>query len=96
MKHLLSLAVVLFLIAPAFCADKHQPITDDTLTDQVRVKLANDQDVGGLNIQVDVKEGTVTLSGKVRTDHQKSKAEKIAKKVKGINSVVNKLVISPD
>jgi len=97
MKRLLSLAVVLFLLAPAFCADKHQtPITDDTLTDQVKVKLANDQDVGGMNIQVDVKDGTATLSGKVRTDHQKSKAEKIAKKVKGINSVVNKLVVSPD
>lgn len=96
MMRLLSFAVVLFLLVPAFCADKHQAITDDTIIDQVRVKLANDQDVGGLNIQVDAKDGSVTLSGKVRTDRQKSRAEKLAKKVKGVNAVVNKLVISPD
>jgi len=94
---LLSFAVVfILLIAPVFAADKHQPVTDDGIVDQVRVKLANDQDVGGMNIGVEAKDGNVTLTGKVRTDHQRSKAEKIAKKVKGVNGVVNKLVVSPD
>ena len=86
MKRLLSIAVVLSFLASAVFADKQQqPITDGTLTDQVRVHLANDQDVGGMNIGVDVKDGTVTLSGKVRTDKQKVKAEKITKKVKGVS-----------
>ena len=98
MKRLLSVAVKLAMLsAIVLAADKQQmPITDDTLTDQVRVHLANDQDVGGLNIGVNVDKGTVTLSGKVRNDKQRSKAEKIAKKVKGVTGVVNKLVISPD
>jgi osmotically-inducible protein OsmY len=35
------------------------------------------------------------LKCKVRTDKQKTKAEKVTKKVKGVTSVVNELVISP-
>jgi hyperosmotically inducible periplasmic protein len=71
-------------------------VTDDELTDQVRVKLANDADVGGLNIAVDVHQGAVTLTGKVRNDKQRIKAEKVAKKVKGVTTVANQLVVSPD
>jgi len=44
---------------------------------------------------VKVTEGVVELSGKVKTEAQKARAEKIAKKVKGVKSVVNKLAISP-
>ena len=47
-------------------------------------------------IQVDSHDGAVTLTGKVRTEKQKSKAERLTKKVKGVISVDNKLVISPD
>jgi osmotically-inducible protein OsmY len=86
--------VLAILVAP-LCAQK-QPITDDTITDQVLVKLANDPDVGGMKFEVSVHEGAVTLKGKVRTDKQKSKAEKLAKKVKGVTSVNNQLVISLD
>ena len=71
-------------------------ISDGELTDQVRVHLANDPDVGGMNIDVNVTKGAVTLTGKVRTEKQKEKAEKVAKKVKGVASVTNQLVVSPD
>ena len=60
------------------------------------VKLANDAELGGIKFDVTVHEGTVTLKGKVRNDKQKTKAEKVTKKVKGVTSVVNQLVISPD
>lgn len=90
----LSLALVLALLSLPLLAQKH--LSDDALNDQVRVKLANDPDVGGMKIDVDVHDGAVTLKGKVRTDKQKSKAEKVAKKVKGVASVNNQLVISPD
>lgn len=92
----LSIAVVLALFIAPLCAQKKGPITDDTITDQVMVKLANDPDIGGIKFEVTVKSGEVTLKGKVRTDKQKAKAEKVAKKVKGVTTVVNQLVISPD
>ncbi len=93
---ILPLALVFaLLLSPLFAQKQKQPMTDDTIRDQVMVKLANDADVGGMAIDVDVKQGVVVLKGKVRSDKQKSKAEKLAKKVKGVSSVQNQLVISP-
>jgi hyperosmotically inducible protein len=66
---------------------------DDRIYDEVRRKLANDLDVKGAGIDVAVKSGAVTLSGKVHTEHGKEKAEKLAKKTKGVTSVVNNLVV---
>jgi len=60
----------------------------------VRVKLAGDRDVGGENIQVKVTQGVVELAGTVRKDSIRSKAEKIAKRVKGVQKVVNQLKVS--
>jgi hyperosmotically inducible protein len=87
-------ALLLSLVLLPVLAQKQ--VSDDSLVDQVRVKLANDADVGGMKIDVDVHQGAVMLKGKVRTDKQRVKAEKIAKKVKGVTSVNNQLVVSPD
>jgi len=91
---LLSLTVVLALLVAPLVAQK-APLTDDEITDQVLVKLASDADLGGVKFDVTVHQGAVTLKGKVRNDKQKAKAEKVTKKVKGVTSVVNELVISP-
>lgn len=66
---------------------------DDRLYDQVRLRLAGDRDTGGANIQITVHNGEVTLSGKVPRDRQKTKAEHLTKKVKGVTGVVNKLEV---
>jgi hyperosmotically inducible periplasmic protein len=94
MNRILAVALLLVLVWTPLLAQKH--ISDDALVDQVRVKLADDPEVGGMKIDVEVHQGKVTLTGKVRTDKQKAKAEKVAKKVKGVTGVVNQLVISPD
>lgn len=96
MTRFLCLALGLLLLLTPLLAQKQKQITDDTVRDQVMVKLANDPDVGGMPIDVDVKQGIATLKGKVRSDKQKTKAEKVAKKVKGVTGVTNQLVISPD
>jgi osmotically-inducible protein OsmY len=44
---------------------------------------------------VDVKAGVVTLKGNVQEAKQKSKAESLAKKVKGVKSVINNLQVTP-
>lgn len=80
------------LISTALAASK--PVTDDFLVDTIRSKLAADQVVKGGAIEVDVKDGAVTLKGKVEEDRQKNKAEKIAKSVKGVKSVDNQLTIA--
>jgi osmotically-inducible protein OsmY len=78
----------------AVCLAKDPPpVTDDTITDQVMIKLASDPIVKGGALKVEVKQGVVTLSGAVEQDKQKEKAEKIARKVKGVKQVVNNLEI---
>ena len=94
MIKLLCIALGLSLLVSPLLAQKHVP--DGEVIDQVRVKLANDPDVGGMNINVDSKDGAVTLMGKVKTDKQRVKAEKLTKKVKGVVSVNNQLAVSPD
>ena len=72
---------------------KNQPVNDDIITDDVRLKLGGDPDVKGGAIQVDTKQGVVTLSGLVETANQKAKAGRVTKKVKGVKKVVNNLMV---
>lgn len=94
MRFLSVLLVLLLTLLPVTAAPKG-PLTDDHVYDQVRIQIANDREIGGNPIEVKVTNGVVELSGKVRSDKQKAKAEKVAKKVKGVKSVVNKITVSP-
>lgn len=67
--------------------------SDDKIYDLVRLKLAGSQYVNGGGIEVVVQNGAVTLKGKVMKDKQKEKATGVAKKVKGVKSVDNQLVV---
>jgi osmotically-inducible protein OsmY len=94
---LLSISILFALVLTPLLAQKEKtPVTDDIIVDQVKVKLADDSEVGGQAIQVDAHGGTVVLTGKVTNDKLREKAEKIAKKVKGVIGVDNKLAISPN
>ena len=64
---------------------------DGAITDRVRQRLFSDPDVKGYTVEVETKDGIVTLSGTVETVKAKSKAEKLTKKVSGVKRVVNKL-----
>ncbi len=88
-----ALVLLLTLVVAALAADK--PTDDNYIYDSVREKLASDSVVKGGAIDVDVKDGVVTLKGKVQEAKQKSKAESLAKKVKGVKSVINQLQITP-
>ncbi|HTQ58491.1 MAG TPA: BON domain-containing protein [Bryobacteraceae bacterium] len=90
-RTLVSLLVILVLAAGAWAAEKHH--SDDELYDLVRRKLADDQVVKGGALEVDVKDGVVTLRGKVETNEQKNKAEKLAHKVSGVKQVKNELTV---
>ena len=93
MHKFLAAFLALFLLLAVCPAKDPPPITDDTISDAVRVKLAGDQLVGVLNFQVTVKQGVVTLAGSVEQKSLKSRAERVAKKVKGVKGVVNNIEI---
>jgi hyperosmotically inducible protein len=89
---LLPFVLLLTLLSTVLVAGK--PVTDDFISDTIRQKLAADQVVKGGAIDVIVKDGAVTLQGKVADEKQKNKAEKIAKKVNGVKSVVNQITLA--
>jgi osmotically-inducible protein OsmY len=92
-KIILAAFLALFLMQAVCTAKDPPPVTDDTISDAVRVKLASDQVVGVLPLQVTVKDGVVTLAGSVEQKSLKSRAESVAKKVKGVKKVVNNIEI---
>jgi osmotically-inducible protein OsmY len=89
-----TLLAILPTVIAARAADNTPPPSDDLIHDLVRQQLVSDVTVQGGAIVVEVKDGAVTLNGKVRTDKARKKAEKLTKKVKGVKSVTNKLEIS--
>ncbi|MBX7137901.1 MAG: BON domain-containing protein [Oligoflexia bacterium] len=70
-----------------------QTITDMTTTASIKSKFLVNQNVHGLEINVDTKSGVVTLRGKVPSSAEKELAAKIAENTEGVERVNNNLTI---
>lgn len=68
-------------------------VEDATLTAEVKMKLLANGETGGLSINVDTVNRTVTLSGKVDSSAERALAEQVAANVNGVESVDNKLKV---
>lgn len=68
-------------------------ITDAAITSAVKTKFLADSTVPGLKIDVDTKDGVVTLTGTVKSAAEKAEAVRLAKTTKGVKSVVDKLTV---
>lgn len=97
MKRIVATALLLAGcgLQSALLAGQKAPISDDRISDQVRMRLTTDADVKGGADEVTVQDGVVTIKGRVDTEKGKSKATKLAKKVKGVKSVENQLEVGP-
>jgi osmotically-inducible protein OsmY len=99
MKRFVRVAILLLAtIAVATSAYAQQPASGsstDRIYDQVQMRLATDPDIKGGALNVVVKGGVVTLSGRVDTQKGKLRATKVTKKVKGVTAVDNDLVVGP-
>lgn len=93
MRALSIFVVFAILMAACQAAFAQKRSADDEVYDRVRERLAADREVKGGGIEVEVKDGVVTLRGKVREAKQKTKAEHIARKTKGVKNVVNELTV---
>jgi osmotically-inducible protein OsmY len=86
------LLLLVLLAAPAFPQKK---VSDDAIYDQVRRVLANDPDVKGGAMEVEVKDGVVTVKGKVDREKSRAKVDRLARKVKGVTGVNNQVKVEP-
>lgn len=68
-------------------ADSEQPVTDAWITTKVKTELGITEDVKAMDIDVDTKDGMVTLTGVLANDVAVKKAVAATKSVKGVRSV---------
>jgi hyperosmotically inducible periplasmic protein len=69
--------------------------SDEALTQSVRAKLSADPALAAEVINVNTASGVVTLSGTVKNDADKSRAEQVARGVEGVKQVTNNLTARP-
>ena len=72
-----------------------EALDDTTITTRVKTAMLNDPAVGGLGIDVDTFKGVVTLSGRVRSENERTQAITLARRVNGVAEVKDALQIIP-
>ncbi len=78
----------------AAATDKVATAVDDTaLTAKVKAALMAEPGLSSLQISVDTKKGTVTLSGSVDTPTSRDRAKEVASSVAGVETVVDQLTV---
>lgn len=70
-------------------------LDDAWIHTKIRTALLTEGEFPGGSLNVDVKNNVVTLRGSVGTRIDRTKAEDIAKAIKGVKSVRNQLVVKP-
>ena len=68
-------------------------VDDASITTQVKAKLLEDDITKGIAVSVQTFDGTVTLIGAVESQAQIDSASRIARSVKGVKAVDNRLKI---
>jgi hypothetical protein len=85
-----SLAVGAALsLALAGAACDGRSASDSAITDDVSSRLESDPELGPLDLEVETRDGVVTLSGRVVQPAQRGEAEQIARRTDGVEGVIN-------
>jgi hyperosmotically inducible periplasmic protein len=70
-----------------------EKVDDVAITSAVKAKLIGDSQVSAGKIDVDTKDGVVTLKGTVSSEQEKDKALQIARNTKGVQRVEDQLMV---
>ena len=84
------LGIAAFVVSMAACSH-----SDPGITTAVKTKLAADDTVKAYKIDVDTKDGKVTLTGTVDTAEAKTRAVDVARATKGVIDVDDQLAVTP-
>lgn len=92
---LLALCLIAPLLLGACGKTIGETIDDATITTRVKTAYINDPIVGALRIDVDTFKGLVTLSGRVKSKEEETKAIALARTIHGVTGVKSTLQIQP-
>jgi hyperosmotically inducible periplasmic protein len=68
-------------------------VDDATITSAIKMKFAKDETVKAFDINVDTKNGNVTLTGQVGSETEASRAVMLARGVEGVRNVTSNLTV---
>jgi hyperosmotically inducible protein len=71
-----------------------QAVDDATIGTKLKAAFAADPELSALKINVDTTQGVVRLRGEIKNVSLRQKAEATARKVEGVKSVENQLIVT--
>jgi osmotically-inducible protein OsmY len=95
--HWTRIVSLVLLVAMTIACGKTigETVDDATISTRVKTALINAPDVGALSIDVDTFKGVVTLSGRVKTQDEASRALTVAQGIDGVREVKSALQVIP-
>jgi hyperosmotically inducible protein len=79
--------------ATAAAKDAKEALGDGALTAKIKAKMALDDTVKALNLDVDTVNGVVTVSGRVRSTSERERALALARETNGVRQVVDRTTL---
>jgi osmotically-inducible protein OsmY len=73
--------------------EAREVLSDAAITAAIKADILKDPNLSVLKIDVDTRDGVVTLKGQAESDAARSRAEQIAQQAKGVREVKNRLVV---
>ena len=70
--------------------------SDTAITTELKAKFLAEKGLDSMDIKVETNKGVVTLRGQVLKESQSRTAEKIARNIKGVRGVKNKISVMPE
>ncbi len=70
-------------------------IDDATITTQIKARFLENKDVAATSISVETLNGVVLLSGFAKNTTEKVTADSLARRVNGVRTVRNEIVVQP-
>jgi hyperosmotically inducible periplasmic protein len=71
-----------------------EALSDGSLTAKIKAKMALDDSVKALNLNVDTVNGVVTVSGAVRSTAERDRALALARETNGVRKVVDRTTLT--
>ena len=68
-------------------------LENGALTAKIKAKMALDDSVKALDINVDTADGVVTLTGTVHSEAERTRAAQLARETAGVTSVTDRLIV---
>src|SRR5215212_5970527 len=90
---LLAVVLIIPLLLSGCGKTVSDTIDDATITTRVKTAFINDPVVGAARIDVDSFKGVVTLSGRVKSKDEETKAVALARSIRGVTDVKSTLQI---